>query len=904
MLARGPEIVDELALHLSDLYREARAAGLDHEAAVRRALAAIPTESNDFASDIESASRALPGLIADRWRAHDERLSDLESTRSLSMLTDLRRDVRYAVRMLARTPGFTFVICLTLALGIGANAVIFSAVDAVLLQREPVADPASVASVYTTSSDGRDPFSTSCYPDYVDLRDSAVFGGLAAFASIPFVLSGRDGAESVPGELVTGNYFDVLGVKIPLGRSFAPEEDRVGAPIRVVILSHEAWTNRFGADPTIIGRTLSLNGNSYNVIGVAPRGFTSPILGRAPEIWAPMPLQPELRPPSAGLRRGLGGTNMLAARGPRWLNLVGRLAPGSTLETTASASETVSSRLQATYQNTNRGRRFNVVPLGTGPGVRTAARPMLRLLTAAVVVVLLIACANVASLLLARAVTRRREVAVRMAVGAGRARLVRQWLTESILLALIGSVGGLLIAWWGAPLLHQFGIPASVALGVTPRVFLFTLAVAVGSGLLFGVAPVLQTLRRNTVEALRDEGGAVASGVRATRMRSSFVIAQVALSLMLLVGAGLFLRTLKNAISVDLGYDVDRVLLADINMDVRGYSQDAGQAAYTQLLQRVAALPGVEAAGAARVTVLSGGARTISVSTDGRPVARDNSNAMDVRANVVSEQYLDALGIRVQSGRNFTTADASGAPPVTIISASLAARLFSGVDPLGRTVMAGNEPLQVIGIVPDTVYRSAIEHNPPPFLYVPLSQNYESGITLHVRTSGDPKAQIAGLRRALSEVDPQLVLGRPRVLREEFDRSIGDQRMMATLVGLFGLVALVLAAIGLYGVMAHLAGQRTTEIGIRLALGANPSSILKLMLTDGLRLVAVGAVIGLAGAFAGARYVQNQLFGVEPTDPLTFMAVCLTLLIVAIAACLIPARRAMRIDPALALRAN
>ena len=491
-----------------------------------------------------------------------------------------------------------------------------------------------------------------------------------------------------------------------------------------------------------------------------------------------------------------------------------------------------------------------------------------------------------------------------MAVGAGRARLVRQWLTESILLALIGSIGGLLIAWWGAPLLHQFGIPPAVSLGVTSRVFLFTLAVAVGSGLLFGFAPVLQTVRRNTVDALRDEGGAVASGASATRMRSMFVVAQVALSLMLLVGAGLFVRTLKNATSVDLGYDVDRVLLADINMDVRGYSQDAGQAAYAQLLERVSAMPGVDAAGAARVSVLGGGARTISVSTDGRPVANDNSNGMDVRANVISDRYLDAMGIRLASGRNFLPSDAKGAPRVSIISTSLAAKLFPGVDPLGRTVMVGNDPLQVIGIAPDTVYRSAIEQNAPPFLYVPLAQNYESGITLHVRVAGDPKAQIAPLRRVLHDLDPQLVLGRPRVLREDFERSIGDQRMMATLVGLFGAVALLLAAIGLYGVMAHLAGQRTTEIGIRLALGARPSSILRLMLSDGLRLVAFGSVLGFIGAFAGARYVQNQLFGVQPTDPVTFAAVCVTLLVVATAACLIPARRAMRIDPALALRGN
>ena len=634
-LAREPEIVDELALHLADLYREARASGLEHDDALARALAAIPKHSADFAHDLESASRALPGVIADRWRAHDDRLDDRDSSRSWSMFADLRRDLRYAVRTIARTPAFTLVVCATLALGIGANAVIFGAVDAVLLQRAAVADPTAVVSIYTTSSDRRDPFSTSSYPDYVDLRDSGVFASLAAFASIPFVLQTEAGAESVPGELVSGNYFNVLGVPIAMGRTFTADEDKSGAPVRVVIISHAAWMNRFAGDPSIVGRTITLNGNTYSIVGVAPKGFVSPILGRAPEMWAPTALQPELRPPSAGLRRGLGHSNLLAARRLRWLNMIGRIPTGTSHAAVASAAEVVSARLDSASPDTNSGRRFTVVPLGEGPGVRTSARPLLRLLMGAVIVVLLIACANVASLLLARAVTRRREVAIRMAVGAGRARLVRQWLTESVLLALIGSIGGLLIATWGGPLLHQFGIPQTVVLGLTSRVLLFTLAVAVGSGVLFGLAPVLQTLRSGTIGAIRDEGGAVATGAGGTRLRSLFVVAQIALSLMLLVGAGLFVRTLKNAISVDLGYDVDRILLAEINMDVRGYSQDAGQAAYARLLERVNALPGVESAGAARVTVLSGGSRVISVSTDGRPVADDNSNALNVRANVV-----------------------------------------------------------------------------------------------------------------------------------------------------------------------------------------------------------------------------------------------------------------------------
>jgi predicted permease len=336
---------------------------------------------------------------------------------------------------------------------------------------------------------------------------------------------------------------------------------------------------------------------------------------------------------------------------------------------------------------------------------------------------------------------------------------------------------------------------------------------------------------------------------------------------------------------------------------VRGYSADAGQVTYAAILDRLNELPGVVQAGAARVTVLSGAARSMNVSTDGLAVTPDNRNALSVRANVISDGYLTTMGIPVRQGRNFTAADRPGAPRVTIVSQALASRLHPAVDPVGRTVMLGDDPLQIVGVVPDTIYRSTTEQSPPPFLYLPVAQNYESGLTLHIRTAGQPLGEIAAVRRVLREVDPQLVLGRPRTLRDEFNVSVGDQRLMATLIGLFGLVALVLAAIGLYGVMTHLANQRTTEIGVRIALGAEPASILRLLLNDGLRLVAMGCVLGLAGAFAAARFVRAQLFGIDAIDPLTFTLVCAMLAVVGAVACLLPALRAMRIDPITALRA-
>lgn len=900
-IAREPEIVDELAQHLSDVYQEARAAGATHDAALARASAALPSSTGDLARDIESASRALPGLIADRWRVSSAEPPD--HTGRLSMLADLHRDIQYALRMLAAGPAFTIVVFLTLALGVGANAVIFTAIDAILLRTPGIADPDSLVSVYNSTTDGRERFSTVSYPDFADLRESNVLQDAAAFGTIALALESDGQTEAIPGELVTGNFFDVLGARISPGRGFLPEEDRRGLPVRVAVVSHAFWQNRLGENPAAVGTSVSLNGQAYTIVGVAPPLFAGATIGRAPAVWVPMALQAEVRPPSAGLRRTLGSSDLLAARGPRWLDAVGRLKPGSDVAQSMAGLEVVARRLQTAYPDTNAPRAFQIVPLGEGPGVRASSRPLLRLLGASVLLVLFIACANVTSLLLARSVSRRRETAVRMAVGAGRSRLVRQWLTESVLLALFGGVGGLLLANWGAPLLHVAGIPETVNLGMNARVLVFTFAVAAGSGILFGLAPILQTLRGDTISALRDEGGAVATGTRAASLRRVFVVFQVAVSLMLLVGAGLFLRTLRNAHAVDLGYRLDATMVADINLDVRGYSQEAGLAAYRQLLDRLGATPGVASAGAARIAVLSGGARTIPISTDGRPVARDYSNAFAVRVNIISDGYLDALGIPLLRGRDFTPADDAKAPRVAIVSRALAVKLWPNEDPIGKSF--GDTPATVVGMVPDTVYRNALEREPPPFFYLPLAQNYESGVTLHVRAAqGDPLALLPAVRAAVREVDTRIVVARPQRLRSLFDQSIASQRMMATLVGLFGGIALLLAAVGLYGVMAHLAGQRRTEIGIRLALGAKPTSILSLILGEGLSLVAIGAAIGLAAAMVATRWLESQLFGVRATDPLTFVAVCLLLTTVAMIACLIPAHRAMRVDPARALRST
>jgi predicted permease len=614
-------------------------------------------------------------------------------------------------------------------------------------------------------------------------------------------------------------------------------------------------------------------------------------------------------PVAADVRRARGHGGKLDLRRSRGLSMVGRLPNGASIEQVASHAEVVSRRLESAYPDSNRNRRFTITRLGEGGrGLRAATRPTLRLLGGVVVMVLMVACMNVASLLLARAVSREREVGVRIAMGASRARLLRQWLTESMLLGLMGSIGALLVTRVGAPLLHTFVIPTAVDLSVNPRVLMFTFLVGIGSGLLFGLAPVFHAFQRDTTPALRDRG-AISMGVRAPWMRGAFVILQIATSLVLLVGAGLFVRTLNNAYSVELSYELDQTLIASLNLEARGYFEggsrgaEAGSAVYEQILSRVEAIPGVISASAARMTVLSGGARLTGVSRDTAPVANDDSNSVGVQANVVSHRYFDTMNVPVVRGRAFNEFDGPQTLRVTVVSKSLADRLWPNEDPIGKTLRDENRHLlTVVGIVPDTIYRSPLEGDRRPTYYVPLAQNYESGVALHVRAAGNPITLVPTIRDAVREVDSQLAVERPQLLRDVLDRTLSSQWMMATLVGLFGAVALVLAALGLYGVMAHTATQRTPEIAIRLAMGAQPASIVSLLLGHGLRLLGIGAAIGLTGALAGTRYIHAHLFGVTPTDPPTFVSTCIVLAIAGLTASVIPALRAMRVDPVVALR--
>ena len=724
--------------------------------------------------------------------------------------------------------------------------------DAVLLRDASVADPDRVVDVYTSS--GNNPFGNSSYPDYFDLRDSGDFESLAASALIPMVLDAKGQTASLAGELVSGNYFDVLGVRLPFGRAFTADEDQIGAPARVAVISHALWQRSFDGNPSMVGQTIRLNGHAYTLVGVAPREFVGPMLGLATDVWVPMALQPEVDPPSPAVRQSRGHSRKFDLRGSRGLNMVGRLPKDGSIVQAASGADVIANRLQAAYPDSNRNRKFTIAPLGEGRGLRVATRPILRQLAGVVAIVLLVACVNVASLLLARAASRGREVAVRVAVGASRGRLVRQWLAESVLLALFGSFGALLIAWWGTPLLHAFVIPEVVDLSVNPRVLGVHIRIAIGSGLLFGLAPILQSLRRDTITALREEGGAVATGARAARLRGAFVILQVALSLVLLVGAGLFLRTLNNAYSVDLPYQVDQTLVASLNLEVRGYSQDAGLAAYGQILSRVEALPGVIAAGVARMTVLSGGAPAdCCQQRRSSHSAGQQQRRRRLAANTVSDRYLETMNIPILRGRSFGSSDRVGTPRVTIVSQALVATPLAQRGSYRENVVdEGNRVQMIVGVVPDTVYTSTRARCAADVLPAAIAE-LRIGVALHVRAGGDPTSLIPAIREAVRQVDSQLVVERPQLLRDVLDRSLGRQRMMATLIGIFAAVVLILAIVGLYGVMAHAATQRTTEIGIRLAMGAQPASIVTLVIWRGVRLLAIGVAIGLTGALIGTR---------------------------------------------------
>jgi len=793
--------------------------------------------------------------------------------------------------MIAKAPAFTLLATLALGLGICANTTIFSFIYGLILRPlTGVQNPDRLVAVYTADySSGL--YGGSSYPDYVDFRDQTdVFENLAAFDQTVLNATGENDAERLRGFTVTGNYFDVLGVRAQLGRVLQSSDDQASSADAIVI-SDGFWRRRFSADPAVIGQTLRLNDKPYTIIGVTEPTFRGLRLGVPPEFWLP------------------GATGFATGkRDDRGIQLIGKLKSGVTVAQAQTQLTTIAARLAHAYPDTNRGtidkpnepRPVTVVRESrVGAQTEVAIRRVSLLLFAVVGLVLLIACANVANLLLARASVRRREIAVRLALGASRARLVRQLLTESFLLALIGGAAGLVATQWTAGLLPQF-FPANAAggldLSIDWRVLVFTLGVSLLTGLLFGLAPALQATRINLIPSLKTESAAY-SQRRRFALRDVLVIAQLAMSLVLLVSAGLFVRSLRQALTFDPGFAAENLLAG--SMETR-FAEQQGRQFYQQVLERAGSLPGVESATLSLSVPVSGGGNRRMITLEGyQPKPNEDT---ELNTNTIGLNYFNTMGIPIVAGRDFNAQDREGSPLVVIVNEELARRYYGG-NAVGKRLQIGsNVPSrEIVGVARMAKYRN-LREDPLPFIYIPMGQEYQSDMTLLVRTKGNPEDLIGSLNSEMRALNKDVPLYSVQTVSERIGGQLAADRMIAVLLSVFGAGALLLAAIGIYGVMGYAVARRTHEIGVRIALGAEQHDILRLIVGQGMVLIAIGAGIGLALALAATQVLKSLLFGVSATDPLTFASVIVVLVGVALLACYLPARRATKVDPLVALR--
>ena len=819
------------------------------------------------------------------------------------MFENLLKDVRYGARMLLKSPAFTVVAVLSLALGMGVNTTIFSIVNAVLLRPLPVLQPDQLVEVYTSDSGGY-PYGTSSYPDFRDFRrQSTVFSGMAAQEFTILNLDRPEGpSELIFGEAVSGNFFDLLGVEAAVGRMFAPEEDSTPGTHPVVVLGHGFWQRHFNGDPAAVGQTIKVNGTTVTVIGVAPEEFTGTWPLVALDIWTPMAMQVLLNP-------GGPDPEYLEARGNRSHFIKARLRPGVTIEEAEAQLKTVMDRLREEFPDRIRDRTVNLLPVSDvrlHPLVDGAIVPVAGLLLGVVGLVLLIACANVANMLLSRASIRRQEIAVRLALGASRWRLVRQLLSESLLLSLAGGALGLLMAYWttGLILAFQPPIPISVALdlGIDVRVLGFALFAALVTGVVFGLAPALQSSRPDLVAALKED---VARGGRRGRrfgLRNILVVTQVAVSLVLLIAAGLFLRSLSRAQRLDPGFESEGIAIVTTPLELVGYSVDESRVFADELMRHVNAMPDVVAAGLTDRVPVGIGISTTSVRIEGN-VVPETEQLPGIDIAKVGPGYFDVFRIPLVAGRAFTGNDDQDAPLVTIVNETFARRYWPGENPIGKRIARGRrgEWMEVVGVTRDHKVRTLGE-DPRPYFHVPFAQSFEPFITAVVRTDGDAAAMVEQTRQLMLMLDSDLVFLEAKTMRENLEIMTFPVRMGAQLLSLFGFLALGLAAVGLYGVIAYVVSQRTHEIGLRMALGAESGDVLKLIVQQGMEIVAVGVLVGLLVAMGMTWLLSSFLYGVSAIDPITFGATSLVLIAVALVANLIPARRAAGVDPLIALR--
>jgi predicted permease len=877
---REAEIVEELSQHLDDRYEELLAGG----ATAREAHAAAFHELNDS----ELLARELSRTEREAARAPVV----LGAGSGGNMIADLWHDIRYGLRALKKNPGFAAISVLTLALGIGANTAIFSVVNSILLRPLPYKDPDRLV-ILGHAYPKLDLIAPVSPPGFLSYRDRGnVFESAAVSTGGSVNMTGQGEPERVQGRQVSASFFSTLGVAPIIGRDFTAEEDQPGKEF-VAILSQGLWQRSFGGDQNVLGRTITLDGRGYSVVGVMPASFN---LYEGDELWTPLGMPPELYGPSR--------------LQSEFLVMIARLKPGVSLGQAQVAMNTVATQLIKDNPGT--------FPSDGSWGVSvkllyedyvSEIRPALLVLLGAVGFVLLIACANVANLLLARSSARRKEIAIRTALGAGRRRLVRQLLTESVLLSIMGGGLGLLIAIWGVDLLvklNQHNIPRAREVSVDARILIFTFGLSLLTGILFGLVPAIQASKTELTEVLK-EGGRTSGGAHRTRFRSALVVSEIALALVLLVGAGLMVKSFARLVQVDPGFQTKNILTMQVSLPfVENRKPPEVSAFYRQVVERVRNLPGTESVSTVSILPLSGGVNSGFFAIEGRDVAEGEQQPHSDRRSIGTD-YFQTISIPLLKGRYFSAQDGPESPNAVIIDDTLARKYWPGEEPVGKRISYNRDPKgeriwrEVVGVVGAIKHR-ALDADYRGTLYSPHNQVSNSSMFLVVRSASDPAAMTSAVRGAVQSVDKDVPIYRINTMEKLISESVASKRFSMLLLGIFAAVALVLAAIGLYGVMSYGVSQRTHEIGIRMALGAQARDVLRMVVRQGMVLAIIGMGLGLIGAFALTRVMQRLLFNVSATDPLTFIIVPLVLAAIAVLACYIPARRATRVDPMVALR--